>query len=701
MDFFRWMLLARLLTLLVLAVLLVTLPVEAGGSASPPLLDIASEPLGAGCAIAGTSGATVRSAVTVASGDVYQASYDLSDWAGHFERYGLRTGLAGLRWDAGLILTGSASEAPRPLPAERNLLTAIVDADGRLQNVPFEWSSLSGAQRAALNRLPSARRADGLGALRLDYLRGDRSHEGELFRRRVSLLGDSVHSNPVYVGAPSPQPFAVTHDGSYDAFFRVHQARRSVVYLGANDGMLHAFDAQEGTELFAYVPDVLMSSLSTLTSPTAAHRAYVDGPATAAEAWSGDRWRTVLVSGMGGGAQGVLALDVSDPQHFEGALWEFTDRDDPMMGNVTTPPQIARFQTRPDVIRYFVVVASGLNNNAADGHRSTAGKGALFLLALDKPRDAPWRLNTNYFRVTTAVSDASAANALSAPVLAADGEGVVRYGYAGDLQGNLWRFDFSGRAPWSEHTAIFVARDAEGHRQPISQQPVLVYAQGGGYLILFGTGRLIDRADLGTRAAESFYAIVDRLERPPGVIRGRNELAQRLLTGSTDAASLSLSDGDVPPGSKGWYLDFLDAAHTGERSVSSGMLLGGVLYLNTFLPGRDACTPARSRSYALDVGTGQAAVVQTLAANGEYLSAPYVGLLQGMSAALPYAALVEDAMAGQYQQRVYDIVQFNGAGAEPARSVARTQVRTRVGRLSWRQVANWRALHAASRQERP
>lgn len=700
MDFFRWMLLAGLVALLVM------LPLEAGGSGSPPLLDIASEPLGAGCVIQGSADVTVRGAATVALGDVFQVSYDLSNWAGHFERYALQSGGSGvhgggLRWDAGLILTGSPSAAPHPLPEGRNIRTAIVDPDGRLQNVPFDWASLSEAQRAALDRLPSARRADGLGAQRLAYLRGDRSHEGELFRRRTSLLGDSVHSNPVYVGAPSRQPFALTRDGSYDVFYRAHQARRNVAYIGANDGMLHAFDAQEGVELFAYVPDALMPVLSGLTSPVAAHRAYVDGPAMAAEAWSGDRWRTVLVSAMGGGAQGVFALDVSDPGHFDGALWEFTDRDDTMMGNVTTPPQIARFQTRPGVIRYFVVVASGLNSGATDGHRSSSGKGALFLLALDKPPDAPWRLNTNYFRIQTPVADTSLANALSAPVLAADGEGVVRYAYAGDLQGNLWRFDFAGRAPWSERTAIFVARDAEGHRQSIAQQPLLVYAEGGGYLILFGTGQLIGRADLAASAAESYYAIVDRLERPPDVVRGRNELAQRVLSGATDAVSLSLGGADITPGSKGWYVDFLDAAHTGERSVNSGMLLGGVLYLNTFLPGRDSCTPARSRSYALEVGTGQAAALQTLAANGQYLNAPYIGHLQEMSAALPYAAPVGEVTAGQFQQRSYDIVQFSAAGAEPMRSEARAQVRSRIGRLSWRQVANWRVLHAAARWERP
>jgi type IV pilus assembly protein PilY1 len=711
MDYFRMQLLARALTLLVLVLLLVFLPMEAGGIGSPPLLDIASEPLGAGCAPPGadaSSAPTVRGtpAITAdSSGAVFQASYNLANWAGHFERYavlpGAATGAPG--WDAGALLTGSMTEAPRPLPAERQLFTAIVDADGRLQNVPFEWLALSDAQRALLNRLPAARRADGLGELRLEYLRGDRRYEGNPFRRRASLLGDAVHSNPVYIGAPSEQPFLVAHDGSYNSFYQQHQARRKMVYLGANDGMLHGFDAQSGLEQFAYVPDALMASLSSLTSSAYVHHAYVDGPSVAAEAWTGSRWRTMLVTAFGGGAQGLFALDVTDPEHFEdnGALWEFTDRDDPMMGNVITPPQIARFQTRAAEFRYFVVVASGLNNNADDGHYTTTGRSALFLLALDKPRDAPWQLNVNYFRITTPISDPALANGLSAPALAADGEGNVRYAYAGDMQGNLWRFDFQDYAPWTARAVLFVARDASGKRQPIAQQPTVVYAPGGGYLILFGTGRLIERADLSVAgdAPQSFYAILDRLERPPDAVRSRSELTQLVLRGARDAASLSLSDGDIALGSKGWYVDFLDAATTGERSLNSGLLLGGVLYVNTLLPGADGCSQARARAYAFDVATGSARAVERMVNTGDYVSAPYVGVLQPMYAALPFAFAMPDAdsVVGHDRVRSYDITNFAALDTAPMRAAGRVQVKTRFGRLSWREVANWRELHAANR----
>lgn len=450
-------------------------------------------------------------------------------------------------WDAGAILTGGAGRPAMPPPALRNIHTAIVQPDGTLAMTPFAWDSLSDAQRALLDQAPPdtgaaapaasstapssvhpaasssisraalpavSSRADGLGPQRLAWLRGAREQEGSLFRRRTSVLGDAVNANPVYVGAPSG---AVAGDG-YGAFYTARKGRRPVVYLGANDGMLHAFDAADGTELFAYVPDALIAALNQLPGPGYVHRAYVDGPAAAADALLGTQWKTVLVSAMGGGAQGVFALDVSDPERLavDGVLWEFTDRDDPMMGNVTQPPQVARLRTRA-AYRYFAVMASGIDNYVDDGHRSSAGNGALFLLALDKPRTEPWKLNLNYYRLVTPTSDPSLANALAAPALVNDSDGVLAYAYAGDLQGNLWRFDVGAVGPGAGKQPLFTARDGGGMRQPIAQQPRVAYAADGGYLLLFGTGRMITRADrtAASFVPQSYYAICDTLASPP------------------------------------------------------------------------------------------------------------------------------------------------------------------------------------------
>ena len=784
-------------------------------SAAPPPLDIASEPILAGCLAAG-GGPPVRSmplvlpattappaaivpaAITVppaaiapstsvvppaivvppataaagadgATFTAFQAIYSRADWSGHFERYAVQADSAAAlaaaapAWDAGAILTGSAGNAPRPAPSARNIYTAVVQADGTLATVPFAWGALSSAQRAMLDRAPGARsRPDGMGRQRLDYLRGERALEGSMFRRRGSVLGDAVNSTPVYVGVAQ----AMERGAAYADFYARSKARRPVIYLGANDGMLHAFDAADGSELFAYTPDALFGALNRLTSPAYVHTAYVDGPSSAGEAYAGGAWKTVLVSGMGGGAQGVFALDVTDPLHFDvaGALWEFTDRDDPMMGNVSTRPQVVRVRTGGSggaaVLRDMAIVASGWNNYAADGHASSGGNGALFLLALDKPASQPWRRNENYYRLVTPISDPAQPNGLSAPALVTDADGVLRYAYAGDLQGNLWRFDLTGDAPWAGavgpgpgKTPLFVARDASGARQAIAQQPKVVFATGSGYLVLFGTGRMVEADDrLSARfAPQSYYAILDTLADPPQLVAGRGDLTPRSLTGDDGAPALTLTGADLSAGSKGWYIDFLDAAATGERSLDSGVLTNGQLVLNTVLPGRTPCDATRSRSYVLDVLTGLPSASMTAAAGGgstgsagsggasgggsaggstgsgsgvaggtvatgspitgrlapDYamgpvllrLSAPLParGTAPGGAPAGPAPGSAASATVAS-ASRTFAIAVFSAVGTAPGRSAGDLSVAAPSGRLSWREVVNWRELHAAARR---
>ncbi|WP_328595664.1 pilus assembly protein [Rugamonas rivuli] len=577
------------------------------------------------------------------------------------------------------------------------MYTAVVQADGKLTGIPFSWLALSDGQRALLDLPPSSHAADGLGERRVAYLRGERGDEGTLFRRRTSVLGDSINSTPVLVGPPS----GASRDADYLAFLERHKSRRPVIYLGANDGMLHAFDAGNGGELYAYVPDALISALNRLPDPGYVHRAYVDGPASSGDALIAGNWRTVLVSAMGGGAQGLFALDITDPEALDehAVLWEFTDRDDPMMGNITTLPQVIKVRTSRGAgaatYRYFAVVSSGLNNYARDGHLSGAGKGALFLLALDKARDAPWRLNVNYFRMVTPISDPAMANGLSAPALIADRDGALNYAYAGDLQGNLWRFDFSSW-PGAAAKALFIARDGDGNRQPIAQQPMVAYASGGGYLVLFGTGRLFDRSDLAAASftTQSFYAIHDSLSVPMDVVSGRRQLTERMLAAS-GGDLLSIGGGTLEAGSKGWYVDFLQSARTGERSIGGGGLVGGAVVFNTLLPGADKCDASRSRSYVLQALSG---LPGGLSAASVAPAAPIVGVLQPTYSAVP--SLVQQSVSRGPPDPTGLVVVEKGyavvnASARETAVVGSVKVRLRSGRLSWREVANWRELHEA------
>lgn len=710
-------------TLLFAAILFCALTCE-DAFAVPPVVPLASEPLTTSCRASGDSGNSgAASRVTgatayfplheraMSAGTWLAASVDLRDWSGYFARYALPPEAADVdgpptnvapMWEAGQVLTGDRNHPPMPLPEARRIYTAQVERDGVLRGIPFVWSALSVAQQRMLDkRSPTARAPDGLGARRLDYLRGVRSDEVHPFRRRQSLLGDALHSTPVLVAAPSGD----SQDATFAAFRQRYAQRRALVYLGANDGMLHAFDMADGVERYAYVPNVLMPYLNLLTDPEYVHRAYVDGPLTAAEVRLSRGWRSVLLGAFGGGAQGLFALDVTDPEALDAdsVLWEFTDADDAMVGNVLTAPQLARIRLRADGESAVAVFASGMNNYNADGHASTAGRGALFVLMVDKQHTEGWRLNANYFRFITPISDELLANGLSAPALLADRDGLLRFAYAGDLQGNLWRFDLHGSAPWSGGVErLFTARDAQGRRQPITQQPTIVYGPDGDYLILFGTGRLLNRDDFAATGfvTQSFYALRDDLARPVSVISGRQQLTERQLW-PNHAGLFDVTGAVAEQGSRGWFIDFWQSERTGERSIDSATVLDGSLVFNTLVPGAGICSPAQSRSYALNALTGLPASSALVALP----AASLVGLMQteyaGKSLLLASARTTDmPAPTGAVKARrelTEVVIRRDTQGAIKVESVARIRTARRAGRLSWREVSNWRELHEANR----
>ncbi|MGZ3237546.1 MAG: pilus assembly protein, partial [Burkholderiaceae bacterium] len=563
------------------------------------------------------------------TGYIFRSSFYPSKWSGSFKKYVLTPDSNGVpqieklaSWDAADILTGVNQHAPDPTPDDRKIYTSRIESGQVLETIEFKWNNLSSNQKSFLNKSPADGKNDGLGEKRLNYLRGMRSLEkgkaGGLFRTRDSVLGDIVSGNSIYVDSP-----ALNGQGlGYQKFYDTNKNRRGAVYVGANDGMLHAFDADTGRELFSYIPSILLPGLNQLTNPNYVHRPYVDGSLVVADAMVDGVWKTILAAGMGGGAQGVFALDATNPSDFGsgiGAIWEFTDADDSDMGNQMAAPLIAKFKvgTVNGVYdyKYFVVVSSGLNNYKADGEGKygASGEGVLFLLSLDKSPSEKWKRNVNYFKFKTPIKNTAIQNGLSAPALAIGSNGAVRYGYAGDLQGNLWRFDFTGNAPWphaqSGDAPIFTARDWYGAPQPITTQPKIVFAPGGGYVVLFGTGKFIEEADAipADFKVQSFYAIYDSTKKQD-VVKSRSQLELRTLvsdfSGSFKIVGNDFSYGTTVESKQGWYFDFLDSEHTGERSITNPVLMSGKLFFNTLLPSIKQCDEGSGRSYTLEALTG-------------------------------------------------------------------------------------------------
>ena len=618
-------------------------------------------------------------------------------------------------WRAG----GQDKSVPDGTPAALRPVHTL-GAKGAL--MPLAWTRLDAEQRGAFDG------GDGQGEVRLAHLLGQRTHEvgqpGGFLRRRSGSLGAAPYGNLLYVGAPG----LGTAGAGYGLHRQALLQRRKMLYLGANDGLLHAFDARTGSEVFAYLPQALLHAAAAAASTHYSPGPLLDGAAATAEVLALGRWKTVLVSAMGGGAQGVFALDITDPARFaqDGALWEFTDSDDKLIGNVRAPPAFARINMggKEGAVAYrdFAIVASGYNNHVNDGKETTApaAAAAIFLLALDKAPGTPWLLGSNYFRLKVPVAsgggghetdedaDADAVlHALGPPAVVPGGDGALAYIYAGDLQGNIWRLDMAGGPPWKDgqgRKLVFVARDAQGRRQPVTQQPSVAYAPGGGYVLLFGTGKLLEAADTWPAAflSQSFYAVHDDLlDASP--TRSRADLEPRSLGEAVggvrvDGAELRYTGNEAM---RGWHLDFLNPAQTGERSVSSPVLAAGKVLFNTVLPGRDPCAKPATRLYVLDVLSGFAADGAGVVQAGEQTGRLFDGLARAPPLALELNSTVGAATAAGRAEGRKELVVLQpglpGAASGTVLKVVSAPLPAR--RLSWREVANWRELHEAAKKK--
>lgn len=568
--------------------------------------------------VSGTTAAPAVSTSKVYGGgsSMYQQGFNSSRWSGSLGSYKVALNGSGeleisavAEWEAGFRLTNE-SVMNDDQRLKRTIFTTR--ADGKAAQ--FKWASIGEELQTLLSIDPVTKQKDSLGPDRLNYLHGMRAREqqkpGGVFRTRDSVLGDMINSGPVYVGKPS----VALNEKGYAAFYAKHKDRTPVVYVGANDGMLHAFSAITGDELFAYVPNAIFPRLAELTSPGYIHQPYVDAVPAVGEAKVGSNWKTVLIGGFGGGAQGVYALDVSNPDRFgaRNVLWEFTDKDDADMGNVVGEAQLARFRVKENDYRWFAVVASGLNNNAADGKSNAEAPGALFLLSLNKPQAEKWQEGVNYRKFIVKAGSSTLANGLSSPAIVRGSRNEVVAVYAGDLQGNLWKFDFTNETPFSDvlpfgGKPLFTALTDKGKPQPVTTRPRVVYAPGGGYMVLFGTGKFIENgdADKSLFLPQSFYSIYDDEKTR---VNGRDALEKRSFTKKGDDTLFISGDafvlGSKPTQKRGWYVDFLDAQTTGERSVTNPLVAYGQIFFNTLITSEDPCSFGSGRSYGLDLLTG-------------------------------------------------------------------------------------------------
>jgi len=571
-----------------------------------------------GIAQSGSAAAVSFSTASLTEGSqLYQSKFNAKDWSGDVIAYELDDdgSLGNKAWSA-------ADKLDSTTPSARVMITTGT-LHGTTQGVPFRWSSLTPKQQRDLRtEANGALGVTATGKARLDYLRGDRTHEGtgQGFRVRGNRLGDIWHSSAIYVGKPSrgwPDSGGGFPDGSnkYSVFASSQTGRTAMVYVGANDGFMHGFRASDGKELIAYAPNNLFSSTISagyhrLSDPNFSHNnLYVDGTPTVSDAFfigtnaRSKSWHTVLVGTQGGGGRGLFALDVTNPDSAtfrEGnaanvVLWEFANDHDAHLGYTYSQPTIALMNNG----RWAAITGNGLEDTATD---SSGGQAQLFIIYLDGGTDGTWTYGTDYLRISTGSGSPSTRNGLFSPgVVDLDNNGTADRIYAGDLNGSLWAFDVSGKTDTGWNVAhnrkAFFTGNAN---QPITVKPTVIRhlaATNGSapnLLVLFGSGRFLADDDKTRSDTQSFYGIWDN---------GTGDLSRSALASQTfllndDSKRARVLDPylkvnyDKMTGRQyGWYIDL---PAKGERAVSEALVRGGIVYFNTIIPDVSVCASGGS-----------------------------------------------------------------------------------------------------------
>ena len=488
---------------------------------------------------------------------IFSASYVSGTWTGLLRAENALTGAE--VWKTTNV--GSfPSYATRNIYTRGGSLTGGVGAGGTGGGTTFPTAQ----QTAALVRTGGPANYEVTGADNASYIKGNKTKEGTApgkLRPRSTLLGDIVDSSPAYV------------------------TDTDTVYIGANDGMLHAFNAANGQELFAYIPGIInFGNLADLSRRDYDHRWFVDGPiAITPKAMSPDGTKNILVGSLGRGGKGVYALDVTNPGSFGSSdvKWERSSTSatpaSDNMGLVLGAPVLAKVRNGSSTSA--VVMGNGIN--------SGSDKAALIVLNMDDGtviREIP--------------TDNTTSNGLFAPtgIYAADGKTLV-YAYAGDLQGNVWKFDLTSSAPgsWSAKK-IFHAEKTAGTPQPITGGIAsAVDPRTNKRWVLFGTGSFLTAADGNDMGAnkQSMYGVIDDIT--TGSAYTRSDLTARTVTAGTGADAGERYFQDLTNlTNKGWYVDLPNG---GERIVQNAQMDGSYLVTASMIPSGNSCADASGSGY--------------------------------------------------------------------------------------------------------
>jgi type IV pilus assembly protein PilY1 len=560
--------------------------------------------IAASIAAGSAGGAAVSSRRSSAGSLVFLPGFDPNDWSGVLnactQSQSSASCLANPTWSASAALTTETSSIA---PENRKIighLEGTTPSTGT--DFVFRWANLPASYQTLLNA------GDSRGEERLDYLRGVRSSEqlrtNPLRKRGKTVLGDIVNSGLTLVSGRS-----VALNGpkfpNHASYRTLNALRPGVIYSGSNDGMMHAFDASNGKELFGFIPSTVAGKLNGLTNPAFNHNYLVDSTPMAGDVENGNTWTTIITGGLGGGGRGIYALDIGNQGLLttqnetalkDRILWEMTSTQDPDLGFTFNEPyqnpitsqyqQIAKIATSVNSTGTWVVFYG-------NGYGSTNGKAILY--GLDPLTGA----STVKLEAGANSGTTLAINGLSAPTpVDTDGDGLVDTVYAGDLKGTVHKFQFSKLQ--GSALVLATAGDSSGSwkhvgklyetGRPITSAPsVSSSCEGDGINVMVGTGKLLETSDETSQTTEKFVALFDRSTSSFSLTINTGDLAT--VNYSTDnVAGLQTRELTNPPdlsAKKGWVMNFTN----GERIIANSTVPPdtGAISFPTHIPNTASC----------------------------------------------------------------------------------------------------------------
>jgi type IV pilus assembly protein PilY1 len=584
-----------------------------------------------------TAPATLNSGSVNSETKLFQVSFNTLDWTGKLFSKPISDGSSNTstctsddaigdvcspEWEASCKLNGGLCKETGKTEIGLNWNTGrkiITYNPATAAGIPFRWTSLNSDITSNADQQDLLNGTDGRGEDRLHYIRGSKTYEASnfsnsctdcTFRSRYSLLGDMINSNPTYVGAPT-RIYPDSLEAARHSTFRTAQKDRpGTVYVGSNDGMLHAFASATGTELLAYVPNMVFPKLASLTDENYSHTNFVDGQLDEGDVYYNSAWHTALVGGLGYGGQGIFALDITDPSRFSEqnaaniVLWEYSDANDDDLGYTYGKPVIRKLNNG----KWAAIFGNGYDSTADDDHVSTTGYAAIYIVDISDGSLIK-KIST---KVGTAEdpTGASRANAITGiQPIDINNDFKIDYLYAGDLFGNVWRFDLAGNSKDTWKLAfsgkpLYKARDSANNAQPITTiTAVGHHTSYMGTIVYFGTGKYLGDNDLTDTSQQTFYGIWDRwFDNDDDTAHNednfkaftRTNLLQQEIIGSTRFSNDGTVDARVTTNNmidwdtkQGWYLDLTES---GERVFQSPILRNNRIIFVTATLSTDPCS---------------------------------------------------------------------------------------------------------------